>query len=198
MWQKEASDEEVREFFTSRGCTAASDFPAALFYKRLVKVFPDAKVVLTTRNPSNWQKSMKESLYLSYCNRTKWPWRWSLFAIDWRFHRGLDELYDVMDGVWLDAVLGDEKQAVTFFDNWEEEVRKSVPKENLILFKASDGWGPLCTFLEKNVPTNPYPRLNNSQQFQEGHNRFRLLTCLLGGFFLLAFLGFINYFVPMY
>ena len=27
-------------------------------------MFPDAKVVLTTRNPSNWQKSMKESLYL--------------------------------------------------------------------------------------------------------------------------------------
>ena len=46
----------------------------------------------------------------AYCNRTKWPWRWSLFALDPRFNRGLDELYDVMDEVWLDAVLGDEKQ----------------------------------------------------------------------------------------
>merc|ERR1712123_516577 len=160
-----------------------------------VKVFPSAKVVLTTRNPKNWQKSMKESLYLAYCNRTNWPWRWSLFAIDWRFHRGLDELYDVMDGVWLDAVLGDEKQAVHFFDNWEEEVRSSVPEENLLVFQASDGWGPLCTFLDKNVPNNSYPRLNNTQQFQEGYNRFRLLTCVFWGSFVLAFLGFVNYFL---
>ena len=35
---EEATDEEIREFFGSRGCTAAADFPAALFYKRLIKV----------------------------------------------------------------------------------------------------------------------------------------------------------------
>ena len=34
-----ASDEEIREFFCSRGCTAVADFPAAYFYTRLLKVF---------------------------------------------------------------------------------------------------------------------------------------------------------------
>ena len=62
--RNQASDEEIRQFFCSRGCTAAADFPAALFYKRLMQVFPNAKVILTTRSPVSWQKSMKESLYL--------------------------------------------------------------------------------------------------------------------------------------
>ena len=34
----EAEDEEVREFFCARGITAAADFPAALYYRKLVKV----------------------------------------------------------------------------------------------------------------------------------------------------------------
>ena len=36
----EAEDEEVREFFCARGITAAADFPAALYYRKLVKVGP--------------------------------------------------------------------------------------------------------------------------------------------------------------
>ena len=34
----EAEDEEVREFFCARGITAAADFPAALYFRKLVKV----------------------------------------------------------------------------------------------------------------------------------------------------------------
>ena len=34
-----ASDEEIRDFFCSRGCTAVADFPSAYFYPRLLKVF---------------------------------------------------------------------------------------------------------------------------------------------------------------
>ena len=49
MTQDEATDHQIREFFCSRGCTAAADFPAALHYKRLLQVFPGARVVLTTR-----------------------------------------------------------------------------------------------------------------------------------------------------
>jgi len=190
-----ASDEDIYEFFTSRGCTAATDFPSALFYKRLVQVFPHAKVILTTRNHKTWQRSMKESLYLAYCNRTQLPWRWSLFALDWRFLQGLDELYDLMDGVWLEAVLGEEKLAAEFCSDWEREVLASVEEQKLLVFQASDGWEPLCSFLNKPVPTTQYPRLNNALQFQEGYTRFRLLTCLLWGVAFIVLLAVINSFL---
>ena len=60
----EATDAEIREFFCSRGITACADFPAAFFYRRLLRVFPEAKVFLTTRSPASWQKSMRETIYL--------------------------------------------------------------------------------------------------------------------------------------
>merc|ERR1711915_44417 len=190
-----ATDEEIRDFFTSRGCTAAADFPAAFFYKKLMKVFPTAKLVLTTRSPISWQKSMKESLYLAYCNRTQWPWRWSLFTIDWRFMQGLDELYDIMDAVWLDAVLGEENKATDFFEEWEQDVKDTVPEEKLLVFKACDGWKLLCNFLEMEIPDGPYPRLNNTQQFQEGHKRFRLVTCIIIGLLMTVLVGFFCVFI---
>ena len=62
--REEATDDEIREFFCSRGITASADFPAAFFYRRLISVFPEAKVVLTTRSPASWQKSMRETIYL--------------------------------------------------------------------------------------------------------------------------------------
>ena len=58
---------------------------------------------------------MRETLYLANLNRTRAPWRWSLFLMDRRFPRGLDWLYDTMDSVWLGPVLGDTSAAETFF-----------------------------------------------------------------------------------
>ena len=66
------------------------------------KVFPEAKVILTKRSSESWQKSMRSSLlkvlphsrffsldfrhYLqAYENRTAQPYRFMLFAFDWRF-----------------------------------------------------------------------------------------------------------------
>jgi len=187
----QASDHEIREFFCSRGCTAAADFPAALYHKRLLEVFPNAKVILTSRSPVSWQKSMRESLYLAHLNRRRMPWRWALFAIDWRFFKGLDWLYDIMDSTWLGPVLGSEKEVETFFQDWERKVKETVSKENLLLFTASDGWGPLCQFLGTEVPSASYPRLNNVQQFKTGSTRLRQITCLAGVLLFLIVVGMI-------
>ena len=67
--------------------------------------------------------------------------------MDWRFPRGLDWIYDKMDGLWLDSVLGSEEEAATFFSRWEKGVRDSVPKDRLLVFQAKEGWEPLCQFL---------------------------------------------------
>ncbi len=44
---------------------------------------------------------------------------------------------------------------------------RDVPKEKLLVFEASNGWGPLCGFLEVDVPEEPYPRVNTAQQARE-------------------------------
>jgi len=47
--------------------------------------------------------------------------------------------------------------------NHNDHIRAVVPKENLLEFRAEDGWGPLCRFLGKPIPDEPYPRINETE-----------------------------------
>ena len=37
---------------------------------------------------------------------------------------------------------------------------QNAPKEKLLVFKLEDGWKPLCEFLDKPIPTKPFPHEN--------------------------------------
>lgn len=42
-------------------------------------------------------------------------------------------------------------------------VRKRVPKERLLEWSVTEGWEPLCKFLDKDVPDTPFPRVNEGE-----------------------------------
>jgi hypothetical protein len=48
-----------------------------------------------------------------------------------------------------------------------ETIRRIVPKEKLLNFKLTDGWGPLCTFLGKEIPDTDFPWVNETKALQE-------------------------------
>jgi hypothetical protein len=48
-----------------------------------------------------------------------------------------------------------------FLDHYDH-VRSIVPKENLLEFQPQEGWEPLCAFLGKEVPEEPFPHINDS------------------------------------
>lgn len=35
------------------------------------------------------------------------------------------------------------------------------------MYEVSQGWGPLCDFLGKPVPQEPFPRVNDTAEFQQ-------------------------------
>lgn len=41
-----------------------------------------------------------------------------------------------------------------------DDVRRAVPKENLLEYTLGSGWEPLCKFLGKEVPDVPFPHRN--------------------------------------
>ncbi len=45
---------------------AVSDVPAVLFSPELLEAYPDAKVILTTRDPEKWVDSMRSSIWLAH------------------------------------------------------------------------------------------------------------------------------------
>jgi len=55
-----------------------------------------------------------------------------------------------------------------FLDHYSH-VRSIVPKDSLLECKSEEGWEPLCKFLGEKVPEEPYPRVNDSDDFVELH-----------------------------
>ena len=70
-----------------------------------------------------------------------------------------------------DGLLGgrflDRDHAVAVFEAHNAAVRAELPPERLLVWEASEGWAPLCAFLGVAVPDEPFPRVNDREQFRE-------------------------------
>ncbi|KAJ6537629.1 hypothetical protein B0H19DRAFT_1382382 [Mycena capillaripes] len=52
-----------------------------------------------------------------------------------------------------------------------DEVRRMVPEERLLEYRVGEGWEPLCKFLGKPIPEEPFPKTNDTQAFNDGVNK---------------------------
>lgn len=63
--------------------------------------------------------------------------------------------------------IADKARAVAYYQQHIETIRREVPAEKLLVFKATEGWSPLCAFLSLPVPPTPFPNVNSREQFQQ-------------------------------
>lgn len=143
-------------------CAAITDFGAACFARELIMVYPSAKVILNTRsNVEEWHQSCSNTIV-----QLKGDWRlWirsffsaELFWAQKSFLRGLWPAFYRGEFAATGRWVLEEHRAL---------VRGSVRKENLLEWSPEDGWEPLCHFLDKPIPSNPFPRGNGSQAYVE-------------------------------
>ena len=59
-----------------------------------------------------------------------------------------------------------EENMIRVFERHNEEVKRTIPAGRLLVFEAKDGWEPLCAFLGVKVPSDPYPSMNSTEDFQ--------------------------------
>jgi hypothetical protein len=179
---------------------AGVDFPFSLFWADIHAAYPDAKVVLSTRDPATWYTSVFNSIWqFGLAISSSWTLPLLMRMMD-RRKGGAGVLEEKLDTVVPDgcqvsfggAIEGGPEVAEKFFIDWEEAVRKAVPEENLLIHHSSDGWEPLCKFLDKPLPDNEYPHLNGTDSIRKGLRNLRLISALV--FFalpgLMAFVGF--------
>lgn len=145
------------------GYQSAVDWPSSAYYKEQLAVYPNARVILTVRNPESWYRSVSETIFpVSHLLAPKWmPW---LPAILRKLHRL------VFTAIW-DGTFGgrfeDKATAVRIFNEHIENVKREVPAERLLVFDVGDGWGPLCQFLGVDtIPDEPFPRVNESAEIK--------------------------------
>jgi hypothetical protein len=66
----------------------------------------------------------------------------------------------------LRGTMPDKAKAIGVYDAWAEEVRAAVPPDRLLVFKVSEGWGPLCAFLGVDLPDTKFPNVNDQAEFK--------------------------------
>ncbi|CAG8954636.1 hypothetical protein HYFRA_00004556 [Hymenoscyphus fraxineus] len=138
--------------------SAVTDMPCVNFAAELVAAFPNAKVVLTQREPSSWVKSVETSIY-SILGWRIWP-----FLI-WLDPEGLGALHDCLQlglADWTSPKPWTDRNALArYMPDHIKHIRSLIAPENLLEFHPRDGWEPLCKFLGKaSVPDEPFPYVN--------------------------------------
>ena len=58
------------------------------------------------------------------------------------------------------------------YEEHNELVKQTIPKENLLVWSLKDGWEPLCTFLNVPIPDVPIPRENTTGDFKWAEEYF--------------------------
>ena len=61
--------------------------------------------------------------------------------------------------------LPDKSAAIEAYRRNNALVRDLVPADRRLIFTPSDGWAPLCNFLDVPVPADPFPRSNARDDF---------------------------------
>jgi hypothetical protein len=162
VWEAAARGEPIDWDALLEGYQATVDWPACTFYEELMRRYPDAKVILTTRDPETWYASALETIFWVRSVFRGWP---RLVVPRMRqFRRMLDRV--IWDGTF-DGRFADKNHAIEVFIRHNDRVRSTVPRENLLTYEVREGWEPLCAFLGVPVPdSKPFPRLNDSATFR--------------------------------
>ena len=149
---------------------ATVDWPACTFYEELLRRHPDAKVLLSVRDPERWYESTRNTIYeLSKIIAGSWLPR-VIFAFVGLFVPGVFEIGRMNNEIiWrgtFDGKFEDKRHAIEVFNRHNEEVRQRVSKDRLLVYEVKEGWGPLCEFLGVEEPDQPFPRLNNAAEMR--------------------------------
>jgi hypothetical protein len=140
--------------------SAAVDWPACVFWRELLAMYPAARVILTIRDASGWYESFASTIL---------PRIENLAPIA---SPGVRALYDVGREIVSERTFagraGDQRHAVAAYQAHYAEVGAAVEPDRLLTYDVNAGWEPLCTFLGVPVPEKPFPRANSRASFATG------------------------------
>jgi hypothetical protein len=139
------------------GYHSTVDWPTAGFFRELHQQFPDARFVLTHRNPENWADSFGETIYKLMAGRNQAPPEMAAW---------IDMASRVVARTGFPEGL-DRNGLIKAFNAHLEAVKSTIPADQLLVYDVKEGWGPLCEFLGKPVPSEPFPRTNDRVEFWE-------------------------------
>jgi hypothetical protein len=162
----QAFDRPAKLIEILEGYESSVDWPGSNFWAEMADAYPDAKVLLSVRDGASWAKSMRDTV-------------WGLWYDD-SVIRHLSDARQLVDPAWKDFAgmikrmiersglgQGDTESMIGAMQRHTAEVQRTVDPKRLLVWEVSEGWEPLCAFLEVPVPDVPFPRANDTETFQQ-------------------------------
>ncbi|KAI1302893.1 hypothetical protein F5Y03DRAFT_396112 [Xylaria venustula] len=153
----------VAEFDSLLGhATAVIEKVAYFFAPELIAAYPEAKVILNQRSDlDKWSRSMERTVvpvtgsYIFFLAsffdaRTFWSYHFNFRWFLALFYRNPGD----------EVGLGILKRGKWVYRDHCNMVRGQVDPERLLEWSVEDGWEPLCEFLGKAIPDEPFPNVN--------------------------------------
>ena len=141
------------------GYQASVDWPSANFWKEQLVRYPDAKVLLTRRDPDRWYDSVINTIWkTSSGNRD---------SADERAQASAKFAFDVIWDRVFNGRLDDKAHVIACYEAHNQDVIDTVPEAQLLVYEPGQGWEPLCEFLDVPIPEDDYPHVNSTEEFTE-------------------------------
>ncbi|KAI6497391.1 hypothetical protein MCOR11_004437 [Pyricularia oryzae] len=182
----------IREL--TAGFVAVTDMPPLDFIPELMAVYPEAKVVLVTRDPESWLASIRPVARNSSLDN--WLVQYALWPIPgWRHFPALSAEFGTSTREYLGIVddsVTNPLPCAELLHNWNARVTATVPEDKLLVMELKQGWEPLCGFLGLPVPDEPLPRANDAAAAGEAYREIsdRVREIWLNGFAVAGVMGF--------
>jgi hypothetical protein len=127
----DATREPLRK--TLERYNSGCDYPICEAIDDLRKMYPDAKILLTTRDPESWYKSCLETVYAMHSD-------WSMFIL--QFVPGPKQAFQKLAARYFTQQphkdFKNKDAVIAKFHALNQHVIDSVPADNLLIFRAKD------------------------------------------------------------
>ena len=152
IWQQTAQGQMPDWHQLFSGYQASVDWPSCNFWREQMQAFPEAKVILTRRDPESWYNSVMNTIWpLSQANAER---------------DGNTMAFDVIWEPIFECRMDDKDWVISRYEAHNQKVIETVPDNQLLVYEPGQGWEPLVTFLDAELPDEAYPRVNSTENFK--------------------------------
>ncbi|KAI1379454.1 P-loop containing nucleoside triphosphate hydrolase protein [Hypoxylon crocopeplum] len=136
----------------------------------VIKAYPDAKFLLTERNPEKWAKSFVNTIGKMVVSFESFPM--SVFKYFDGFASGMSFMGRTITHYYSNGygfTPEGQKHLADNYKNYIAEVKRIVPPGQLKVCKLEDGfgWNEICPYLGVPIPDSKWPSLNTPEEFHE-------------------------------
>jgi hypothetical protein len=149
LWSSAARGESIDWPSIFDGYVATVDWPSCSFWQELSNIYPDALVILSSRDANSWWKSASSTIFPTL--------------------RKMEDpqpsmMHELLQRTFTSQI-EDRSACIEAFERHNALVRNSGLGDRLLEWQAGDGWEPLCKALGVQIPTIPFPHANSTEEF---------------------------------